>query len=324
MNQRFSAPTQAPALRPGDRVHIVSPAGPVVPELLERGIDRLRQWDLEVIVDDAVYQRRPPFDYLAGDDQTRLNALLNAWSDPDCRAIICSRGGYGTMRLLPDIELETLISQPRLLVGFSDITALHLYIAGVGGLATVHGPVVKSLARHDDDPHRSVDRLHEALFATTERPEPWTGLRTILPGRASGPVLGGNLSLLVALLATPYAPCLDGAILIVEDVGEDDYRVDRLLTALRLAHNTAISGLVLGDFSDCDGVYVASEQLDAFLTKLGAEFDCPVVANAPIGHGGRNVPFPVGVRAELDADEGTVSFCHHAATPSANDHTDGV
>lgn len=317
MMKRYRRPLQAPALEPGDRVHIVSPAGPVVPELLEEGIDRLRQWDLEVIVDEAVYQRRPPYDYLAGDDQARLQAFVDAWSDPKCRAIICSRGGYGAMRLLPQLDINALISQPRLLVGFSDITALHLYVAGIGGLATLHGPVLKSLCRHDDDPHRSADRLRQALFATSERPAPWTGLRTICNGAATGPVFGGNLSLLVALLATPYAPSLDGAIVVVEDVGEDDYRVDRLLTALRLSQNTAIAGLVLGDFSDCDGVYVADDDIDEFLAHLGAEFDCPVVAGAPVGHGGRNVPFPIGVDAELDATAGTLSFHHHAATRSA-------
>ena len=314
MNRGASPLIHPPALRAGDRVHVVSPAGPVVPEILERGIQRLRNWELEVVVDDRVYERRPRFDYLAGDDDTRFTALMDAWSDPKCRAIICSRGGYGAMRLLPRLDIDKLRSNPRLLVGFSDITALHLYLAGIGGIATIHGPVVKSLARHDDEAHRSVHNLHSALFATTETPPSWSDLRTIRGGRATGRILGGNLSLVAALLATPYAPSLNGAILVVEDVGEDDYRLDRLLTAIRLADDADLAGLVLGDFTDCDGVYVGCDEMDDFIARLGAEFDCPVVAGAPVGHSEPNIAFPVGVDAELDADAGTLVFQRHAVT----------
>ena len=304
-----------PALRPGDRVHVVSPAGPVVPEILQPGIDRLQSWDLDVVVADEVYARRPPYDYLAGDDDTRLRAFRDAWSDPQCRAILCSRGGYGTMRLLPHFDLAKLRKSPRLLVGFSDITALHLYFAGVGAMPTIHGPVVKSLRRDSSDATRSADRLRRALFATSAAPQPWTGMKTVRGGRATGRVLGGNLSLVVAMLGTPYCPSLDGAILVVEDIGEDDYRVDRLFTALRLANSAALAGLVLGDFTDCDGVYVDGDEVGAFIEHLAAQFDCPVVTGAPVGHEDTNFPFPVGVNAELDADCGTLTFLRHAASP---------
>ena len=302
-----------PALQAGDRVHVISPAGPVIPENLADGIARLREWGLDVVIGDSVYQRRPPFDYLAGDDQTRLRDLETAWFDPACRAIICSRGGYGTMRLLPHLDLARMAATPRLFVGFSDITALHLSLAGVGGIATLHGPVVKSIGLHDDDPHRSATHLREALFATTDAPAAWEDLQPITSGRATGPVFGGNLSLLIPLLATPYCPSLDGAIVIIEDVGEVDYRLDRLLTALRLASGSGPAGLVLGDFTECHGVYVDEERIQTFIAGLASEFDCPVVMGAPLGHGTRNVPFPVGVEADLDADAGTLQFSSHAA-----------
>lgn len=307
--------THPPALRPGDGVYVCSPAGPVTPEILKPGIELLEQWGLDVVVDEAIYQRRPPYGYLAGDDQMRHRALMRAWRHPGCRAIICSRGGYGAMRLLPMLDLDELVDNPKLFVGFSDITALHLYLAGIGGLATLHGPVVKSLRMHTgDDPHQSGQRLKEALFATTDPPR-FTGMRTVRGGTASGPVYGGNLSLVVPLLASPYRPSFDGAILVLEDVDEQDYRIDRLLTALRLADDADLGGLVLGEFSDLPDAFVSPDQVDDFLQMLGAEFDCPVVAGAPVGHESRNHAFPVGVQAELDADAGTLTFESHAATP---------
>ncbi len=305
-------PLRPRALKEGDRVHLVSPAGPVLPELLNQGIEVLESWGLEVVVDDQVYGRRRPFDYLAGDDEQRLTALMKAFADPQCRAVICSRGGYGTMRLLPHLDAQLLKENPKLLVGFSDITALHLYFAGVAGLATLHGPVVKSFRLHDHDPFDSLAHLRQALFATSEAPAAWEGLRTVRPGIAEGPVFGGNLSLIIPLLSSPYCPDLSGAILIVEDIEEQDYRLDRLLTALRLSRRANIAGLVLGDFSNCHGVYVDEAEMETFLDQLGAEFDCPVVADAPVGHGSRNICFPVGVAAKLDAHAGTLSFQTHA------------
>lgn len=312
MNDSSSSLVRPPALRPGDRVHIVSPAGPVTPQLLQEGMEVLRGWELDVVVDESVYRRRRRYDYLAGPDHIRHAALSRAWSDPACRAVICSRGGYGSMRLLPLLDLDELIDRPRLLVGFSDITALHLYLAGVGGLATLHGPVVKSLSTSNDECRQATQILRQALFATSPSPPPWTGLRTVQSGRAAGPVFGGNLSLIIPLLSTPYAPDLNGAILIIEEVGEDDYRLDRLLTALRLSEDTDIAGLVLGDFRDCDGVYVDADEVSDFVCELAADFDCPVVAGAPVGHGSQNAAFPVGVDAELDADAGTFHFRSHA------------
>ncbi len=236
---------------------------------------------------------------------------------------MCSRGGYGAMRLLPHLDLEMLVEQPRLLVGFSDITALHLYLAGIGGLATLHGPVLKSMRVHrETDPVDSLERLRQALFAESPAPRRWTGMRTVRPGTASGPVFGGNLSLLIPLLGSPYCPSLDGAIGVLEDVGEQDYRIDRLLTALELAGDADLAGLVLGEFTEIDdNVFVSPDRFDEFLDERGARFDCPVVAGAPVGHEARNAAFPVGVDARLDADAGTLEFAHHAVRPPDSDES---
>ncbi len=303
------------ALQAGDRVHVLSPAGPVTPDLMAPGLQRLRDWGLEVHVDPDLYRRRPPYDYLAGDDALRLRALQQALDDPECSAIICSRGGYGSMRLLTSLDTSAFADSPPLLVGFSDITALHLFMASRARVASLHGPVIKSFRLHDDDPHHSLAHLRQALFGDGPRPEPFCNMRTIASGQATGPVFGGTLSLLTALLGTPFCPDLHGAILVLEEIGEADYRVDRLLTSLRLAveaRGHRLGGLVFGRFIDCDGVYVAPDGIDDFLAHLAREFDCPVAGGAPVGHGMTNRCFPIGLPATLDADAGTLAFHHHA------------
>ncbi|MFP4600386.1 MAG: LD-carboxypeptidase [Persicimonas sp.] len=296
-----------PALKPGDKVAVLSPSGPVTPTLLDGGLRTLASWGLEPWVHESTYDRGQKAGYLAGGDAVRLAALHDVFERPDVSAIIFSRGGYGAMRLLAELDLGALREHPKLLVGFSDITALHLYAAGVAGIATLHGPVIKSFGLHEDDPHTSLVQLCGALFG--ERSPAVDGLRTVRPGRARGPVLGGNLSIVASMLASAHCPELNGAILMLEDVGEEDYRLDRLFTTLRLsekAHSPA--GIVLGDFTGCGGAYVEDEAIDGFVADLAAEFGCPVVADFPCGHGSRNVAVPMGVEATLDADAGALIF----------------
>ncbi|QDG49252.1 LD-carboxypeptidase [Persicimonas caeni] len=305
-----------PALRPGDTVAVVSPAGPVTPELLEGGIATLESWGLDIMLHDAVFERREWAGYLAGHDHVRLGSLREALDDPKVRAIVFSRGGYGTMRLLPELGLAALRDDPKLLVGFSDITALHLHLAAQVGITSLHGPVVKSFRLHDDDPHDSLEELRRALFGLRGPRPRFDGLRTVRPGRATGPVFGGNLSLVASLVASPHCPDLNGAILVLEDVGEEDYRLDRLFTTLRLSEKARRpAGIVLGDFTGCAGAYVDDEAMDDFVARLAAEFDCPVVAGLPCGHATRNVPVPIGVGAALDAERGTLIFDGDAVTP---------
>ena len=158
------------ALQPGDRVAVLSPAGPVIPANLEAGLQILKQWQLEPVLSQAVYARFPQNGYLAGDDRARTDALHAAFTDPTIRAIFCSRGGYGTMRLLPLLDAEIIRNNPKLLIGFSDITALHLYISGILNIASLHAPVVKSLPLHHDDPHNSQQHLHDAIFGIRSMP----------------------------------------------------------------------------------------------------------------------------------------------------------
>lgn len=306
-----------PPLGEGSRVDVVSPAGPVTPELLEPGLKVLRDWNLRVEVTANVYGRHAP-GYLAGDDRQRLQSVQAALANPETDAVIFSRGGYGTMRLLDRLDLAPLADAPKLLVGFSDLTALHLYAAGRHRLPTLHAPVVKSLRLHEAG-DRSMEALRDALFGRRAEGFEVEGLRCVRSGTASGRVLGGNLTLVVHMLASPYCPDLNGAILLLEDVGEEDYRLDRMLTALRLSRKAARpAAIALGEFSDCHGAYVEADELDGFVATLAAEFDCPVVAGFPSGHGTDNLAVPMGVQATLEAGESSRLVFHGDAARSAH------
>lgn len=297
-----------PPLSEGSRVAVVSPAGPVTPELLSDGLALLDSWNLDVDLHSEVYRTDDDRGYLAGSDRDRTRALQHALDSPEFDAVLFSRGGYGTMRVLPELSFEALHQSPKILVGFSDLTALHLYAAGLLDVATLHGPVVKSLRLHDRD-SETIESLRGALFGQRHPPIVLDDLDVIRGGTARGRLLGGNLTLVASMLSSPYCPDLSDAILLLEETGEEDYRLDRLLTALRLSEKVGTpAALLLGDFTDCGGAYVRNDDIDAFLRTLGAEFECPVLADVPSGHEDRNVALPMGVPARVDADAGRVEL----------------
>jgi muramoyltetrapeptide carboxypeptidase len=291
-----------PPLRRGDVVRVVAPSSPFDPAALEKGLEVVRgRFGLVPRMRPDLAARRA---YLAGDDARRADEWREAVSDPEARAIFCARGGYGAMRILPAVDPAPLLERPRTLVGFSDVTALHAAL-NRAGLATVHGPVVTQLGRAPED---AVRHLELVLFGGAGRPGAWdppppgAGLvaaRTIRPGRAAGPLLGGTLTLLAHLAGTPFAPRLEGAILLLEDVGEKPYRIDRCLTQLRLAGALhGLAGLAVGGLTECDdaGVLAADVVREAALA-LGV----PAVEGLPIGHDDANFAVPLGARATLVA-----------------------
>jgi muramoyltetrapeptide carboxypeptidase len=212
------------------------------------------------------------------------------------------------MRILPRLDYSRFVSRPKILAGFSDLTALHLYIAGVLDVATLHAPVIKSVGLHQPG-GSTLASLREALFGERVAPFDVTGLESVQPGRATGRVLGGNLTILTHLLDSHFCPDLNGTLLLIEEVGEEDYRLDRMMTALRLSAKAGSpAGILLGDFTDCGGAYLEDDEIDAFVQTLASEFDCPIVADFPSGHGDRNIAVPIGVRATLDATEGRLTF----------------
>ena len=293
------------AVRPGDTVAIVAPAGPFDKAALEAGLAIISE-RYRVRYDEHIHSR---VRYLAGDDSRRFAELTTALTSPDIKAVFCARGGYGAMRLLPRLAAwaaeERIPAKP--LVGFSDITALHQWLQS-NGMASIHAPVLTQLGRVAAD---SPKRLF-ALLESTGPAEPLVGTETYIGGTVEGPLLGGNLSVFTRLLGTPFMPSLDGAILLLEDHSEQPYRLDRMWTHLELAGVfRKIRGIVLGQFISCeprDGGYTAAE----VLRDLAAATGVPCASGFPIGHGDINEPVPLGVRVRLEADEARLTFLEPA------------
>lgn len=282
-----------PPLRPGSRVAIVAPSSPFAREELFRGLAWLgTRYRLGLRCD---LLTRTGF--LAGDDARRGDELARAFRDPTVEAIVCARGGYGAMRLLDALPWDALAAHPKWLVGFSDVTALHLAF-GAHGLASIHGPNVTGLGRSITPAERFVllDALEGGGGALA-----WESLRSIWKGAEAveGPLVGGNLALVEAMAAGGRLVIPEGAILLLEDVTERPYRIDRMLTALRLGGHLARAGaVVFGGFTQCDpgpdGITV-----DEVLAERTRDLGVPVVSGAPFGHGAPNQAFVLGRRARL-------------------------
>lgn len=271
----------------------MAPSSPFDEAAFDAGIAFLRRRH-EVRVDDEV---RAKAGYLAGDDARRLDELRRALAEEDTRAIVCARGGYGATRLLEKLEPVEVRRARKLLVGFSDVTALHALWARAG-VGSMHGPMVAWLGRASEEARAGwVAALEGRTFHAR-------GLTSVVGGRAEGLLLGGNLAVLAALVGTPFAPPLRDAVLFLEDVGEAPYRVDRLLTQLRHAGwLQAVRGVVLGEFVRCPpGEHGVS--VEAVLAERLGDLGVPVAAGLSAGHGVVNHALPFGARVTLDADAG--------------------
>jgi muramoyltetrapeptide carboxypeptidase len=300
----FPAPPYRPfrALRPGDPVVAIAPAGPFDRASFEAGLGIIAR-RYEVSYDPGVLTRHR---YLAGNDARRLGELWRALADTGSRAVFCARGGYGMMRLLAGLEGLAPAAKP--VIGFSDITALHQLLQR-HGLISIHGPNLTQLSRLDAD-------AQARLFALLESEAPageLTGVETYVDGTAEGPLLGGNLSVLTRLLGTPFLAPLEGAVLLLEDVGERPYRLDRMWTHLALAGVfRQVRGIVLGDFTACEEREADYSSADV-LRELAVATGLPCATGFPIGHGARNQPVPLGARVRLDAGSRRLTFLESAA-----------
>jgi muramoyltetrapeptide carboxypeptidase len=278
-------------LRVGSVVAVVAPSGPLDPVAVRAGLAWLSA-RYRLRVDPRIFDRNG---YFAGSDEDRAEILARAMRDPDVDAILCARGGYGAMRLLDALPWDALADRPKPIVGFSDITALHL-TANARGVATVHGPNVGGLGRAISASDRGA--LLDALEGRT--PPPWTGLEVLQAGEAEGPAWGGNLALVYAISAAGRLDVPKGAVLFFEDTNERPYQIDRMLTSLDLGgHFDRASAIVFGTFSESvpghDGV-TASDVLRAFAAKWRR----PVLAGAPFGHTGPNRAFILGRPARIE------------------------
>jgi muramoyltetrapeptide carboxypeptidase len=287
-------------LRPGARVAVVAPAGPVRPERLDRGIDVLTSWGFDVVVGRHARGRDGDLGYLAAGDAERAADLLAAWCDPAVDAVICARGGYGVQRMVDLLDWDAIAAAgPKVLVGFSDITALHQAFAARLGWATVHGPVVTSLGEAEP---ASRDHLHDLLLEPERAMLLGRAARALVPGAARGVLVGGNLTLVAAAVGTQDQPSATGAIVVLEEVGEELYRVDRTVTQLlRAGWFEGVRAVVLGELAGP----AEESSVHALMRDRLAGLGVPVVGGAPVGHGVRNLAFPYGVPAEL-TDDGTL------------------
>lgn len=279
-------------VRPGDRVAIVAPSGPFPPTVVWRGLAFLRE-RYRLVFDRGLFARKA---YLAGDDARRRRELARALEDDDVTAIIAARGGYGANRFVHEIDWQTLRERPKWIVGFSDITALHVEAARVG-VASLHASNVTALGPCDRAARSAmIEALEDPLRARR-----YDGLQVWAPGDAEGPLFGGNLAILQACAAAGRLAVPEGAIVFLEDVTEKPYRLDRMLTTLLVGgHLRVVRGFVLGDFTDCGSgpdKATAHEVLREILTPLGV----PVVAGLPAGHDRRNDPLVLGGRARVIA-----------------------
>ncbi|HEY1178533.1 MAG TPA: LD-carboxypeptidase, partial [Phytomonospora sp.] len=287
----------------GDRVRLVSPAGPPDRALVDIGVRLLEGWGLKVEISRHALESDG---YLSAPDSARLDDLNEALADPDVRAVIATRGGYGVQRVVDDVDFAAVGADPKLVVGYSDITALHTALWRNASVATLHAPMA---AWHGELNTAATERsLREAMMTTGDvrlerRPgDPTAPVKA--KGRASGTLLGGNLSTLVAERGT--WPDLTGAILFLEEVREEPYRIDAMLTELlRAGVLDGVSGVAVGQFTECTGGPGAWSAADVLTDRLG-ELGVPMAGGFPVGHGNDPRALPLGTRAELDGKAGTL------------------
>ena len=293
-----------PPLGPGARVALVCPSGPLAgPEDLARAEQNCRAMGWEPAPGAAVMARDG---YLAGTDQQRLDDFNAALRDDSIAGIWCVRGGYGAMRLLEGIQYDVLGRHPKTLMGYSDVTALHAAIGMRCDMVSYHAPV----ARAELTPFTR-DSLARAAVQGGDPCGAAPGARTLRGGRAQGRLVGGNLALLAALAGTQFAPDYDDAIVVLEDVNEDVYRIERMLLTLRLGDAFATcTGLVFGAFTNTKQERPdrgGSRTLDAVLQEVADVLRVPCLSGVPVGHIDDQWTIPLGMHAVLDADARTLS-----------------
>ncbi|WP_028584393.1 S66 peptidase family protein [Desulfogranum mediterraneum] len=301
MNQR---PLLPPRLRRGDTIGLFCPAGPVRNmRAFEDGVRLIRDFGFQVKVQGPVQANHP---YLADDDRSRAGNLLALWADDTVQAVMAIRGGYGCLRLLPHLPLEALQRNPKLLVGFSDLTVLLNGLLNGANLATIHGPVVTSLARHDQE---SVHQLFALLSGEIPEYLQSRQLEILRGGTARGRLSGGNLTTLVHLLGTPWDGSWEKKILVLEDTAECGYRLDRMLTQLALSGRLEqLAGLILGTFDPGDDRQLEclrlQEQVWERVLELTQGLGLPIWGNFPLGHQQRNQALIMGMEATMDSSSG--------------------
>jgi muramoyltetrapeptide carboxypeptidase len=308
-----------PRFAVGDTIGVAAPASPPEkPEIIDETIARFVALGFKIKTGANLRKRDG---YLAGTDEERASDINTLFADLEVKAIFALRGGYGSCRLLPLLDYDVIRDNPKPFVGYSDITAMQLAILVKTGLITFHGSNASSaftepnIATFQDMLVSGSRRLPgDGSGLLFSREAHGANLKTVVPGEAGGQLMGGNMTCLLRLLATPYSPYFRGAILFLEDTGEKAYRVDGMFTHLRLVGILdQISGLVLGRFDHTDPA--EQRRIDDVLHREAKRIGVPCVSGAPIGHFPEQIVVPQGAHAVLDADKGTLQV--HSRTPRA-------
>ncbi|WP_106496072.1 S66 peptidase family protein [Lentibacillus sp. Marseille-P4043] len=293
-------------LHKGDTIGIIAPASPVKFAELKKGISFFEGLGLHVKLGEHIDRVHG---YLAGTDRERLTDLHDMFADPHVKAIICARGGYGTGRIAAAIDYDLIRQNPKIFWGYSDITYLHTAIRQKTGLVTFHGPMVASDIAKDNFDALSA-RLFEQLFCPIKMcyTEEISPLHTLVPGEATGELVGGNLSLLVSMMGTGYEIDTKGKLLFIEDIGEEPYRVDGMLNQLKLAGKLSdAAGIIIGDFSWANPRKgKPSLSLGQVFQDYVADLSCPVMSGFKIGHCMPHFSIPLGVCATLSTSNKTL------------------
>ena len=292
-----------PRLEDGARIGVVSPSYWIDPARLERAVSVFEEQGYELVLGRSTGLKQDKF---AGTPEERAADIMAMFTDDSIDAIVCARGGFGCLRILPLVDFDIIRTNPKIFVGYSDVTALLAAITRRSGLVTFHGPMVTPLAKAPAMTRRS---LSAAITSDTPlKIAPAAGV-ALQDGRATGPVIGGNLATLCHLLGTPFEAKFENQILLLEDCGEAPYRIDRMLSQMKLAGSfKGIAGLILGSFKDCGNL----DEIYRIFQDHFQDTNIPILAGFEVGHGRQNMTIPVGMAATLDTDQQLLSFAQSA------------
>jgi len=314
-------PIKPPRLKYGDTIAIIAPASaPPDLKVIDRSVEVVERLGFKHKLSAHVRKRRG---FLAGTDRERASDLIKAFTDPEVNAVLCVRGGYGSARLLPLLDFEIIRANAKIFIGYSDITSLHCAFLRKANLVSFHGPMLNSDLIKKDIPDFTLQSFRRVLMqgepsGAIRQGYTKKSVRIVCPGQASGPLLGGNLSVLCTTLGTPYQPSFQNVILFIEDVDEVPYRFDRMFTHLLNASLLQrVAGVAIGVNSNCTDPKAAKlkeyrQTLADVLKERLLPLKIPVVSGLPFGHVSFNATIPVGVRATLDATRGEL-FINEAA-----------
>jgi muramoyltetrapeptide carboxypeptidase len=301
LGKAFFLPMQTPPfLKPGSKVGVLATARRITPPDIERAIETFKEWQLEVVLSPNLFSE--DHSYLAGTDEQRTAALQQFIDDPEILAIFCARGGYGTTRIIDDIDFSQFLKSPKWIIGFSDVTALHLKIAALGFMS-IHG--IMPLLFSKPDSESSVESLQKALFGQAlELNAPSSDCN--VPGQSEGVLIGGNLSLIIDSLGTSYELETEGRILVIEEVDEYLYKLDRMFVQLKRSGKlNKLVGIAVGHFSEIkDTELPFGERFEEIIRYHTRQFKYPIGFNFPVGHQNPNHAWISGANALLTVEAG--------------------